>query len=377
MAEEKYFGHTSKKKYTKEENLRFWKLKRDYLLENIVRDETELGVKHPATFLLDSSLITQTNFKKYTHKVIYCGKYLQVYQYSDSHDKKISKKDKVVHREKMEKDFVERSTSINSIILEDTKIIELNNSFETSSFYKNLNSKNIDDEIQLKKEKNKNKEKYKTIDIKNINRSKNEMQRLIKTNEDDFKTFITLTFEENIIDIDKANKKFNIWRTYIKRLKNDFKYVCVPEFQKRGAVHYHLLTNIDYTDFSLLSKDERHIWSKEDKCWQIGRDVVGWSYGINMAKDMKDENVVGYLTKYMTKDIDDRLWGHRRYLYSQNLKKPSVSYLDLETADVIDFLTFQDNIKNYTENYKNVYADKFGQVIEFQEFKRKEVFENV
>lgn len=335
MNDEKYFGHTSKKKYTREENLRFWKLKRDYQLENIVRDETELGVKHPVTFLLDSSLITQTNYKKYTHKVIQCGKYLQVYQYSDSRDKKISKNDKVILYEK-----------------------------------KNVNMFKDDEEIII--EKSVSNLKYKKIDIKNINRSKFEMQRLIKTNEDIFKTFITLTFEDNIIDIDSANQKFNIWRTKIKRVKSDFSYICVPEFQKRGAVHYHLLTNIDYTDFSLISKEEKRIY-KTGKGWNIFRTLNSWSYGFSNVQDMKDVNVVGYLTKYMTKDIDDRLWGHRRYLYSQNLKKPSVSYLDLETANVVDFLTFHDKIKNYTEKIKSVYADKFGQVIEFQEFKRNEV----
>lgn len=347
MNDEKYYGHTSHKKYTREENLRFWKLKRDYLLENVVRDETELGVKHPATFLLDSSLITRSNFKKYTHKVIQCGKYLHVYQYSDLKDKKISKKDKVVYREKK---------NVKNLVNE-----------KTCPVFEYLIKKRIE---------KRNIQKYKKIDIKNINRSKLEMQRLIKTNEDVFKTFITLTFEDNIDDISYANDKFTNWRRYIKKAKSDFKYVCVPEFQKRGAVHYHLLTNIDYTDFSLLSKEEKKIY-KPKKGYQIFRTLNSWSHGFSNVQNMKDVNVVGYLTKYMTKDIDDRLWGHRRYLYSQNLKKPSVAYLDLESADVIDFLTFYDEIENYTENYKNVYADKFGQVIEFKEFKRNEVVENV
>lgn len=347
MAEEKYFGHTSKKKYTKEENLRFWKLKRDYLLENIVRDETELGVKHPATFLLDSSLITASDFKTYSHKIIDCGKYIQVYTFDETKQKKISKHEKIVHREK-----------------------------KKAKFFVNEKQCPVFEYIKQKRLKKIKNEKYKTIDIKNINRSKMELQRLVKTNEDDFKTFITLTFEQNIVDIDEANKKFHNWRSYIKKVKSDFKYVCVPEFQKRGAVHYHLLTNIDYTDFSLLSKDEMRIY-KPKKGFQIFKTLNSWSYGFSNVQDMKDINVVGYITKYMTKDIDNRLWGHRRYLYSQNLKKPSVSYLDLETTNIIDFLTYHDKIKNYDEKVKSVYADKFGQVIEFQEFKRKEVFENV
>ena len=41
---------------------------------------------------------------------------------------------------------------------------------------------------------------------------------------------------------------------------------------------------------------------------------------------MKDINIIGYLSKYMTKDIDNRLFGKRRYLYSQNLVKPKTYF---------------------------------------------------
>lgn len=339
MSEEKYFGHTSNKKYTREENLRFWKLKRDYNLENMLRDE-ELGVKHLATLLLDSSLITASNFKTYSHKVIECGKYLQVYTLPNIKEKIISKKDRLNRNDKKQLKFLEN------------KKIEEDNIKKKSSI------------------------KLKTIDLKNINRSKFELQRLVKTNEDVFKTFITLTFEDNVIDVFEANKKFHYWRSYIKKAKSDFKYVCVPEFQKRGAVHYHLLTNIDYTDISLISKDEKQIY-KPKKGWYTFKTLNSWSYGFSNVLNMKDINVVGYITKYMTKDIDNRLWGHRRYLYSQNLKKPSVSYMDLEGANVIDFLIYHDKIKNYDVNVETMYADKFGQVIEFTEFKRKEVEDSV
>ena len=56
--------------------------------------------------------------------------------------------------------------------------------------------------------------------------------------------FLTLTFEENIIDIKRANYEFT---KFIQRLNNHItgykksylKYVNAIEFQKRGAVHYH------------------------------------------------------------------------------------------------------------------------------------------
>ena len=125
-------------------------------------------MKHPAVLLLDSSLISTTNKKIYTHKIIQCGDYYYVYNY---YDKKI-KKDK--NMEKMS-----------------TNIVTVNTDY-------------------LVKKENLNKERK--IELKNILRSKFQLQRLVKSNEDIFKTFITLTFADNIQDIAKANKCFKNWR---------------------------------------------------------------------------------------------------------------------------------------------------------------------
>ena len=106
-------------------------------------------------------------------------------------------------------------------------------------------NKIIDVDFLFKEENHSRRHELNTIEYKNIMRSKFQLQRLVKSNEDIFKTFITLTFEENLKDIDVANQKFKSWRTKIKSIFKDFKYICVPEFQKRGAVHYHLLTNLE------------------------------------------------------------------------------------------------------------------------------------
>jgi len=282
--------------------------------------------KHVSASLLDSSLISQTKDKIYTHKIVECGDYYQVYNYQD---RKI-KKDK------------------NMVKMNDIKIVNT----DTLSKKENVN-------------------KIKTIELKNIYRSMFALQRIVKANENEFKTFVTLTFAENIKTIEEANKSFNSFRTYIKKLKNDFKYVCVPEFQKRGAVHYHLLTNINYTDFKLLSKEEKKLYNPSTKKNQIGRNIVGWNKGFSFVKDITDMNVVGYLTKYMTKDIDNRLWGKRRYLYSMNLKQPKTIYIDINTDSDNSKLSFIELF--YKEKFKNIYCDKLGQIIEFNEYKKGDV----
>ena len=283
------------------------------------------GRDTPGCTILDSSLIIQTKLKKYDVKVIDCGDYKQVYFYN-------------------------------------------------KKFYKSMNQPF--DDLELSKKRNEKEIIRKSrglseIEERNIVRSKLQVQRLIKSNMHLFKTFITLTFDQNKNDIDindikEANKKFNIFRTYIKKIKSDFLYVCVPEFQKRGAIHYHLLSNIDYNDFTLLSQQERKIYNKKDKTWHVGRDMKGWKYGFSMVKSMSDINIVGYLSKYMTKDIDNRLFGSRRYLNSRTLRQPRESYIDLDNKH--DVLLYLKNIASMREEYRNTYIDKFGNEVLFIEY---------
>lgn len=62
-----------------------------------------------------------------------------------------------------------------------------------------------------------------------------------------FDKFFTLTFKDNLTDVKEANYLF---MKFIQRLKykfsKDIKYLAVVEFQERGAVHYHVLSNIPY-----------------------------------------------------------------------------------------------------------------------------------
>lgn len=282
------------------------------------------------SILLDNSLIFQTNKSRIDLKLIDCGNYKQVYYFNKPHIKK------------------------------DDNLIEMKDCHKMClpNFNSKENVKKVNEEIKLKK-----------IENKNILRSRFEMQRLVKCNESEFKTFITFTFADNITSVDEANKKFNTWRTYIKRLKKNFKCIGVPEFQKRGAIHYHLLTNISYDDFDLLSEKEFKYWNKETKEYQIGRHVKGWKYGIHLAKNMTDINVIGYLSKYMTKDIDNRLWGKRRYFYTRNLKKPVV--LELNLSDIKDFQLYVDLLSDdFDISYSNRYIDFLNREVNYIEYKK-------
>lgn len=270
-----------------------------------------------ASLLLDSSLIKETNKICYQIKLIRVGEYYQLYYYN---------------RLKIKKD-------------------------------KNLEEikKKIDNDFLIKKDNYIDKPEKKIIEEKNINRSKFQFQRLVRTNESKFKTFITLTFKENITDVKEANYQFKKWVISIRRLKKDFLYIGVPEFQKRGAVHYHLLTNLDIKENHNIIIPQKN----NKNCY----DVKFWSYGFSSVFDVKNINVVGYMSKYMTKSCDNRLFAHRRYFYSRNLEKPEEFYLD--TRKDFDFTLIADLLSNSNVIYENSYLDKFGDVIDFIELKKR------
>ena len=270
-----------------------------------------------ASLLLDSSLIKESNKVCYQIKLIRVGEYYQLYYYN---------------RLKIKKD-------------------------------KNLEEikKKIDNDFLIKKDNYIDKPEKKIIEEKNINRSKFQFQRLVRTNESKFKTFITLTFKENITDVKEANYQFKKWVIAIRQLKKDFLYIGVPEFQKRGAVHYHLLTNLDIKENHNIIIPQKN----NKNCY----DVKFWSYGFSSVFDVKNINVVGYMSKYMTKSCDNRLFAHRRYFYSRNLEKPEEFYLD--TRKDFDFTLIADLLSNSNVIYENSYLDKFGDVIDFIELKKR------
>lgn len=260
--------------------------------------------------LLDSSLIITTKNKIYDVKLVQCGDFVQLYL-QDS--KKLKRENN------------------DSYDLE-LKKIKIDKMFENNS--KKIKSNNL----------------VENIEEKNIIRSKLQCQRLAKANINDWKTFITLTFAKNITDIDSANKRFRYFIDKVQRIKKDLKYLCITEFQKRGAIHYHLLCNIDISDTSLIYRQEDNEKFLHIKYWLDGFTSVE-----PIANDTK--KIIGYISKYMTKDIDNRLFNHRRYFYSRNLKKPLESYIDLDNIKESLFLQkiIQDKELIYQNDYINPY----------------------
>lgn len=141
----------------------------------------------------------------------------------------------------------------------------------------------------------------------------------------EYSKFFTLTFKDNLTDVKEANYLF---MKFIQRLKYRFgkniKYLAVIEFQNRGAVHYHVLSDIPY----IPQEELQDLWG------------LGFVF-INAISHV--DNIGAYIVKYMTKDnTDERLQGLKAYLFSRNLKRPET----ILNHDLKDFDKLEDKLLN-------------------------------
>jgi len=148
-----------------------------------------------------------------------------------------------------------------------------------------------------------------------INRTKTEIRRLVNSNPQ-LNKFMTLTFAENITDLKTTNYIFNKFVLRMSYKIPNFQYLAVPEFQKRGAVHYHLLCNLPFIEVSELQE----IWGQ------------GF---IKINKIDNVNNVGAYVSKYLGKEMDERTFGKKKFFRSQNLQK-SIEILGWYAQQFID-----------------------------------------
>lgn len=169
---------------------------------------------------------------------------------------------------------------------------------------------------------------------KTANRARTKVRRIINANPQ-LNKFLTLTFAENVTDIDFAYMSLGSFIKCLNRRYPGFQYVCVIEFQKRGAIHFHLLCNLPFVDVNALAKL--------------------WGHGfIKLNRIDNVDNVGAYVTKYMTKDnMDERLIGRRSYSMSRGLNAPQV-YTDEKQIEA-ELESLADVQRVQTSTYESEY----------------------
>lgn len=179
-------------------------------------------------------------------------------------------------------------------------------------------------------------------------RRRNAIRQLICTNFDSGSKFVTLTFSDQVsIDIrnvQACNKYFKQFVQRVRRRYPDFAYVAVIEFQDRngrGAVHYHMISNLPYIAKQALMD-----------IWQGGF--------VKINSIDKVDNVGAYVIKYMTEDMDDtRLQSENAYLHSRGLKKPiELKSWDESTIPELREIEaqLQEKVPSYSAKYESTEA---------------------
>lgn len=224
-------------------------------------------------------------------------------------------------------------------------------------------------EANNKKGKNKNGVNSKENRAVTMSRARKTVMRAINSNPC-LDKFLTLTFEENVTDLDYANAEFKKWVKRVnynvfKTKKSVMKYVAVIEFQKRGAVHYHVICNLPYVEADDLAQMWGHGFIKINK---IKGDKERFG-------STECDNVGAYVCKYMTKDNDDeRLKERRSFLMSRNLDKPQEVYVGLDEKDLLAQVYNLDCIEKCyinKSNFHSSYYNEYTGVIIYDQFNLK------
>lgn len=179
----------------------------------------------------------------------------------------------------------------------------------------------------------------------NINLTKRKLRRLVNSNEQ-LDKFITLTFRDNVTNVRVANSEF---KKFVKRMnyylkengKEKMEYVCVVEFQKRGAVHYHLLTNLKYIKNDVLS------------------DIWGNGF-VKINRIDRVDNVGAYIVKYMHKDTHDiRLRNEKAFFTSRRLNRPEEIINKKEITQILEEI---EQYEVYSSTFQTEYTGQIRYV---------------
>lgn len=181
--------------------------------------------------------------------------------------------------------------------------------------------------------------------------------RLLSFCNPQLKGLLTLTFQDNVSDEDQAARAFKAYRDEVRQLYPGWQYLGVKEYQKRGAIHYHLLVN--------FCPEQVH-WPLWNNPYQQQSKL--WRFGISDYRLIKGDEKFStelYLLKYLTKN-KQRLF-RQYYVRSRNLEKVEPVYyptkepmhplavnLFVENITVKDIVKFQ--VLTYNYKYKPITA---------------------
>lgn len=159
----------------------------------------------------------------------------------------------------------------------------------------------------------------------NSNKTRQAFRRLVYTNVvgDYAPALLTLTFMQ-ITSLRQAYQEFKLFFRRARKFGLIEKYIAVPEFQKRGAVHFHILVWGNIVNHVKTERSTRLI----QNLWWFGYvDIIQTDGSFKLA---------GYLSKYMSKAMqNERLGGERAFSTSRNVLRP----MSFKTPLQVDYVS--------------------------------------
>lgn len=168
----------------------------------------------------------------------------------------------------------------------------------------------------------------------NTRRARKDFIRLVRANltGESCPAFLTLTMR----DIVSVRVAYSCLKGFVGSFRDfvgkDFKYIAVPEYQKRGAVHFHILV---WGCSDEIIKNERQTRTIQN-LWALGYvDIVPTDGSPKLA---------GYLGKYMSKSLlSGDIGFSKAYTSSRNVLRP-VSFSSAQTLEIPDDFWSGDNV---------------------------------
>jgi hypothetical protein len=191
----------------------------------------------------------------------------------------------------------------------------------------------------------------------NARRASTAFRRLVSSNLDEKvrPLLLTSTYETNETDLKKA---YYDHKLFVQTLKytygKNLKYICVPEFQRRGAVHFHALFWGLPVDVLLPECKTGYYKNVSPTLSKI------WGQGFVFLKETDgNDKLSSYLAKYMAKAFTDpRLKNQKAYASSRNVSRPYVVSGISSLWRLVDDWVGEDAVPIKEKEYETAYLGK-------------------
>lgn len=144
-------------------------------------------------------------------------------------------------------------------------------------------------------------------------RAKTKVRRLVKSMGLD--SLLTLTYKENLQDLDKAKAHLKEFVRRVRRVLPGFAYVAAFERQKRGAWHMHLAVHRLPQNLPASNGVKVKSWSVIRAIWRSVTQESGGNIDEKKRKRWSRQSsakLAGYLSKYMLKAYHEgEAWANR------------------------------------------------------------------